>query len=143
MSGKDDIDRGTWRYITWEIGTAELQVSVMAAESLQIMVDGLTKNSAGMRDEIRRRRDLILKTRVTGRWADDPANRFVNQHAWGLSKLTQFGVTIPGGKSKRLNTLYILAPDALARLPAALAELRRSEPYVWGPGQPFHSVTLV
>jgi hypothetical protein len=39
-----------------------------------------------MRDEIRRKRHPIV-SRATGKWNDNPIDKFINEHAWGLEDL--------------------------------------------------------
>jgi hypothetical protein len=53
--------------------------------TLDLLRRGLT-NSDRIRDEIRRKRKLILK-RATGNWNDTPSDKFVNEHAWVLEDL--------------------------------------------------------
>ena len=76
------------RWITWEIGTAELQRSVMAGETFDDLLAGET-HVEQLRNNIRRRRKLIVRE-STGQWSTDPSERFVNEHAWVLSLMNQY-----------------------------------------------------
>ncbi len=89
------------RWITWEIGTAELQRSAMAVETFEDMAAGET-HVERLRNNIRRRRNLIVRE-ATGQWATDPSERFVNEHAWVLEQLVVDGtIEQVGEKEYRL-----------------------------------------
>jgi hypothetical protein len=69
--------------VTWEIGKAELQKSVMAVETFEALRDGTT-NVDAIRTLIRRKRKLIVHP-SSGRCTETPSNRFINEHAWALA----------------------------------------------------------
>jgi len=116
------------REITWEIGTAELQRSVMLIETYQDLLCGVT-NVEHIRNGIRIRRKLFLRI-TTGLWASDPSNRFVNEHAWVLSLMNQWNMTTPVNRQTKKTSLK---PGAEAILPRLHAEMLETEPRVWAP----------
>jgi hypothetical protein len=125
---EDGITEG-WRRITWEIGTAELQRSMMATETFELLREEGPMSAPAMRDIIRRRRKLIISTVITGNWKRSPSERFINEHAWVLSKMDnpyRIAECIDVGAQ-----IYRLLPDAEARMPDLLAECRRREPFIW------------
>ena len=81
---------GIFREITWEIGESELQKSVMAVETFEALRDGQT-NVRGIRAKICQKRKLKFNP-STGKWTDNPSDRFVNEHAWVLSMMNQVGM---------------------------------------------------
>ena len=120
-----------FRWITWEIGTAELQRSAMAIETFEVLRDRGSLSAPAIRDIIRRRRKLLVSTVVTGNWKSSPSERFVNEHAWVLSKMDnpyRIAECID-----KVGQIYRLLPDGTERMPALLAECRRREPFRWQP----------
>jgi len=118
-----------WRWITWEIGTAELQGAIMAAETFVLLRDRGPMSAPAIRDIIRRRRKLILSTEITGNWKRSPSERFVNEHAWVLSKMNypyQIAECID-----EAGQTYRLLPGAEERMPDLLADYRKREPFIW------------
>ena len=59
------------RWITWEIGTAELQRSAMAIETFEDLLAGET-HVERLRNNIRLRRKLLVR-KSTGLWSTDPS----------------------------------------------------------------------
>jgi hypothetical protein len=117
------------RWITWEIGTAELQRSDMAVETFNDMLAGET-HVERLRNNIRRRRGLLVR-KSTGQWSTDPSERFVNEHAWVLSLMNQNGmITTVIRRTKQTSLLS----NAVDKLPALLDEMRRTEPREWKEG---------
>ena len=53
--------------------------------TLKLLRKGVT-NSDQMRNEIRTKKQLILK-KATGRWNGTPSDKFVNEHAWVVEDL--------------------------------------------------------
>ena len=123
-----EIPSGT-RWITWEIGTAELQRSAMALETFDDLVAGET-HVERLRNNIRRRRKLLVR-QSTGKWSSDPSERFVNEHAWVLSLMNQYGMI--AGVSRRTKHTSLL-PGAANKLPLLLEEMQRTEPREWKEG---------
>ncbi len=83
-----------------------------------------------LRNNIRRRRKLIVRE-STGQWSTDPSERFVNEHAWVLSLMNQYGmITAVNRRTKRTSLL----PLAAIKLPALIDEMRRTEPREWKEG---------
>jgi hypothetical protein len=118
------------REITWDIGTTELQRSVMAEETILMMHGKGVTNAEKMRSLIRQRRNLMVALTATGRPNASPSNKFVNEHAWVLSLAVTGGLIVLTDPD---NKEYALMPDALEKLPAFLDDLRRPEPIVWRP----------
>jgi hypothetical protein len=120
-----------WRQISWEIGTAEFQRSTLASETFALLHDFEQLSASKIRDVIRRRRKLIISKVITGLWSRTPSERFVNEHAWVLSKMVN-----PYQIAECVNEaehIYRLLPDGEARMPDLLAECRHREPWIWRP----------
>lgn len=117
------------RWITWEIGTAELQRSAMAIETFDDLVAGET-HVERLRNNIRRRRKLLVR-QSTGKWSSDPSERFVNEHAWVLSLMNGYGMIT---RVERRTKQTSLLPDAADKLPLLLEEMQRTEPREWKEG---------
>ena len=80
-------DVAGWRAINWEdIPSRE----DLAKATLALLESGMT-NSDRMRDRIRRDNKLIL-SRSTGKWNNNPTDKFVNEHAWVLEDLVVRGL---------------------------------------------------
>ena len=118
-----------FREITWEIGKAELQKSVMAFETFEALRAGKT-NVKGIRTLICRKRKLIVHP-STGRWTETASDRFVNEHAWVLAIMNEFGMS-PKVNSRTKETS--LLPGAEEKLSAIVEFFRRNEPFEWKPG---------
>ena len=118
-----------FREITWEIGQAELQKSAMANETFDALQAGET-NVERIRYKIRSKRKLYVR-QSTGKWTRTPSDRFVNEHAWVLAKINEFGV-IPSVDQKTKKTS--LLPGAKETLSAVVEFFHRNEPFEWKPG---------
>lgn len=118
------------RPITWEIGNAELQKSVMAIETFEALRAG-QNNVKRMRDEILHKRKLRLVLSPTGNWTETPSDRFVNEHAWVLAKMTLVGM-IPEVNQRTKETS--LLPGAERKLAEVVGFFQRNEPFEWKPG---------
>jgi hypothetical protein len=118
--------------ITWEIGTAELQKSVMAVETFEHLRAGVT-NVRGIRAKICQKRRLKFNPSIpsTGKWTENPSDRFVNEHAWVLSMMNQFGMIEK--VDQRTHETYLLS-GAEEKLSAVVEFFRRNEPFEWKPG---------
>jgi hypothetical protein len=132
MTGRkrDNLPIGGLREITWEIGTAELQRSVMAEETILMMHGKGITNAEKIRSIIRQRRNLMVVLTATGRPNASPSNKFVNEHAWVLSLAVTGDLIVLTDPDKKE---YALRSDALEKLPKFLDDLRRAEPIVWRP----------
>lgn len=119
-----------FRWITWEIGTDDLQKSVMSVETFEALQAGVT-HVEKIRSAIRQRRKLLVSV-STGAWTKTPSDRFVNEHAWVLSMMNQFGM-IPAVNQRTKETF--LLPGAAERLTMVVMHFRRNEPFVWEPGR--------
>jgi hypothetical protein len=117
------------RWITWEIGTEELQRSAMAIETLDDLAAG-ENHVERLRNNIRRRRKLLVR-QSTGKWSSDPSERFVNEYAWVLSLMNQYGMIT---KVCRRTKQTSLLPRAADKLPLLLEEMQRTEPREWKEG---------
>ena len=118
-----------WRYISWEIGEAELQKSVMAVETFEALQAGQT-NVVGIRTLICRKRKVIVG-KSTGEWTKSPSDRFVNEHAWVLEKMNAEGMTSKvNSRTKETSVL----PNAKEKLKAVVEFFKRTEPFKWEPG---------
>jgi hypothetical protein len=115
--------------ITWEIGTDELQRSVMAIETFEALQVGVT-NVEGIRSVIRQRRKLLVSL-STGEWTKTPSDRFVNEHAWVLSEMNQFGMIAAVNQRTKVTTLL---RGAAEKLPVVVEYFQRNEPFAWKPG---------
>jgi hypothetical protein len=100
-----------FRWITWEIGTDELQKSVMAIETFEALQAGVT-HVEGIRSVIRQRRKLLVSL-STGEWTKTPSDRFVNEHAWVLSEMNQFGLIAAVNRRTKVTTLLHGAAEEL------------------------------
>jgi hypothetical protein len=118
-----------FRWITWEIGMAELQKSVMSIETFEALSVGIT-HVEGIRSGIRQRRKLMVSL-STGEWTKTPSDRFINEHAWVLAEMNQFGLITAVNRRTKVTSLL---PGAAARLPAVVEYFQRNEPFVWKPG---------
>jgi hypothetical protein len=118
-----------FREITWDIGTAELQKSVMAAETFELLAAGKT-NVEGIRTEIRIRRKLKVNL-STGHWTKTASDRFVNEHAWVLSAMTRLGMISAVSRSTKVTSLL---PGAAEKLPDLVEYFRSTEPFIWSKG---------
>ena len=116
------------REITWEIGTAERQWSVMLIETYHDLLCGVT-NVEHIRNGIRIRRKLFLRI-TTGLWASDASNRFVNEHAWVLSLMNEWNMTNPVNRRTKTTSLKPEAQDILTEVHA---EMLKTKPRVWRP----------
>jgi hypothetical protein len=117
------------RWITWEIGTEELQRSAMAMETFDDLVAGET-HVERLRNNIRSRRKLIVR-QSTGKWSSDPSERFVNEHAWVLSLMNQYKIISSVCRQTKQTSLL---PGAAVKLPLLLEEMQRTEPREWKEG---------
>jgi hypothetical protein len=65
---------------------------MMAVETFEALRGGQT-NVRAICAKICQKRKLKfnLSNYSTGKWADKPSDRFVNEHAWVLSMMNQFG----------------------------------------------------
>lgn len=118
-----------FRWITWEIGTEELQKSAMAVETFEALQAAVT-HVEKIRNAIRCRRKLLVSA-STGQWTQTASDRFVNEHAWVLSVMNQFGM-IPAVNRRSKETS--LLPGAAEKLPAVVEYFRQNEPFYWKPG---------
>jgi hypothetical protein len=118
--------------ITWEIGESELQKSIMAVETFEALRDGQT-NVRGIRAKICLKRKLRFNpsNSSTGRWAENPSDRFVNEHAWVLSMMNQFGMI---EKVDQRTHQTALLPGAGEKLQTVVDFFRANEPFEWKPG---------
>jgi hypothetical protein len=128
MEGATTVPDG-FREITWAIGEAELQKSVMAVETFEALRAGKT-NVVAIRTLICRKRKLIVHP-STGRWTERPSDRFLNEHAWVLAIMNKFGVT-PHVNSRTRETS--LLPGAEQKLPTVINFFKHNEPFEWKPG---------
>jgi hypothetical protein len=118
-----------WRWITWEIGGAELQKSVMAVETFEALQHGESDVKA-IRARICQKRKLAV-SQSTGEWTKTPSDRFVNEHAWVLEKMNVFKtISKVNSRTKRTSLL----PGAEQRMPAVIEFFKRNEPFEWQPG---------
>jgi hypothetical protein len=118
-----------FRWITWEIGTDELQRSVMTVETFEALQVGVT-HVEGIRSVIRQRRKLFVRL-STGDWTKTPSDRFVSEHAWVLSEMNQFGMITAVNRRTKVTSLL---RGAAEKLPAVVEYFQRNEPFVWKPG---------
>ena len=118
-----------FREITWEIGEFELQKSVMAVETFDALRDGQT-NVRGIRAKICQKRKLKFNP-STGKWTDNPSDRFVNEHAWVLSMMNRAGM-IEKVDQRTHQTALLLGADA--KLSELVDFFRSNEPFEWKPG---------
>lgn len=118
-----------FRYITWEIGEAELQKSVMAVETFELLRAGTT-NVRTIRSKICQKRRLRFYP-SKGRWTEKPSDRFVNEHAWVLSMMVQFGMIEEVDQNTHETSLL---PGAEERLAAVVEFFKSNEPFEWKPG---------
>jgi hypothetical protein len=101
----------------------------MAIETFNDMLAGET-HVERLRNRIRHRRGLLVRE-STGRWSTDPSERFVNEHAWVLSLMNQYGmITKVVQRTKQTSFL----PGAAEKLPALAEEMRHTEPRGWKEG---------
>jgi hypothetical protein len=127
-SGLSPVPDG-FRWITWEIGENELQKSTMAVETLMALQTGVN-NVEKIRSGIRQRRKLLVSL-STGQWTNTPSDRFVNEHAWVLSIMNQFGMIAAVNRRTKVTSLL---PGAAEKLPAVVKHIQRNEPFVWKAG---------
>jgi hypothetical protein len=126
---KDNSPTDSLREITWDIGTAELQRSVMAQETFDLMCVGI-RHPEKIRSRIRQKRGRWVR-RAHGNWTQNPSERFVNEHAWVLSEGDMWKLW----EHDKGKEAYTLLPNAEQKLPAFLEYLRRQgEPRIWRPG---------
>ena len=118
-----------FREITWEIGKAELQKSVMAVETFEALRAGKT-NVKGIRTLICRKRKLIEHS-STGRWTETASDRFINEHAWVLAIMNKFGMS-PKVDTHTKETSLLTSTEE--RLSAVVEFFQRNEPFEWKPG---------
>ena len=118
-----------YRWITWEIGTRELQKSAMAVETFEALRAGIT-NVERVRAIIRQRRKLLMQ-RSAGKWSATPSDRFINEHAWVLSMMTQFDMIPAVDRRTKETSLLSNADDKLSTL---VDYFQRNEPFLWQPG---------
>jgi len=118
-----------FREITWEIGKAELQKSVMAVETYEALRAGVT-NVERIRNKIRLKRKLKLCT-STGEWTKTPSDRFVNEHAWVLAIMNKKGMTPKVDSRTKITSLL---PGAEDRLSDVVEFFKQNEPFEWKPG---------
>jgi hypothetical protein len=121
-----------FREITRQIGEAELQKSVMAAETFEALRNGQT-NVRGIRAKICQTRKLKFNPSnpSTGKWAENPSDRFVNEHTWVLSMMNQIW---NDRKVDQRTHETALLPGADVKLPAVVDFFRSNEPFEWKPG---------
>jgi hypothetical protein len=136
MSGKSGPDLTpipeSFREISWEIGESELQKSVMALETFEALRDGQT-NVRGIRAKICQKRKLKFNPSnpSTGKWTENPSDRFVNEHAWVLSMMNQFGMI---EKVDQRTHQTALLPGGEVQLSTVVDFFRSNEPFEWKPG---------
>ena len=118
-----------FREITWEIDQAELQKSAMANETFDALQAGET-NVERIHNKIRSKRKLYVR-QSTGKWTRTPSDRFVNEHAWVLAKMNEFGVIPPVDQKTKKTSLL---PGAEETLSAVVEFFHRNEPFEWKPG---------
>ena len=118
-----------FREITWEIGTAELQESVMAVETFEALRAGKA-NVKNIRTLICRKRKLI-EHRSAGNWTETAGDRFINEHAWVLATMNDFDMISKVDSRTRETSLL---PGAEERLAAVVEFFQRNEPFEWRPG---------
>lgn len=118
-----------FRRITWEIGTAELQKSIMTVETFEALRAGQT-NVRVIRAKICQRRKLSVKP-STGRWAETASDRFVNEHAWVLEKMAELGMIRKVDQRTRETSLLAGAEE---KLPEVVGFFQRNEPFEWKAG---------
>lgn len=117
-----------FREISWEIGQAELQKSVMTVETFETLRAG-ENNVERIRNKIRLKRKLRVK-QSTGKWTETASDRFVNEHAWVLEKMNVFGMIAKVNSRTKETSLL---PDAEERLSAVVEFFQRNEPFEWKP----------
>jgi hypothetical protein len=117
------------RWITGEIGQAELQKSAMAVETFEALRAGET-NVERIRNTIREKRKLLVSA-STGEWTKTASDRFVNEHAWVLARMNKLGM-IPRVSARTKSTS--LLPGADQKLPMVIDFFRSNEPFEWKPG---------
>jgi hypothetical protein len=121
-----------WRLITWEIGTAELQKSVMAVETFEALRAGETKVEE-IRLKIRKKRKLWVK-HSGGKWTETASDRFVNEHAWVLAIMNEFGMTTKVDRRTK-ETSLLPKSDLDARLGEVVRFFEKNEPFEWKSGE--------
>ena len=121
-----------WRLITWEIGTEELQKSVMAVETFEALRGGEMKVEE-IRLKIRKKRKLWVK-HSGGKWTETASDRFVNEHAWVLAIMNQFGMTTKVDRRTK-ETSLLPKPDQDARFAEVVRFFEKNEPFEWKPGE--------
>lgn len=131
MSDLASVSNG-FREITWEIGEAELQKSVMAVETFETLRNGEV-NVRAIRAKICQKRKLKFNpsSASTGNWAENPSDRFVNEHAWVLSMMNQFDMI---EKVDQRTHQTALLSGAEQKLPAVVDFFRKNEPFEWKQG---------
>jgi len=134
MIGEPDPDvtpiPADFREITWEIGETELQKSVMAVETFELLQAGET-NVGAIRAKICQKRRLKFYP-STGKWTDNLSDRFVNEHAWVLAKMNKpFGIIPPVNNRTRQTSLL---PGAGEKLSAVVEFFKSNEPFKWERG---------
>jgi hypothetical protein len=131
QNSASDLTEG-FREISWEIGEAELQKSVMAGETFEALRDGQT-NVRAIRAKICQKRKLKFfpSKSSTGKWTETPSDRFVNEHAWVLSMMNQFGMI---EKVNQRTHQTALLPDANVKLSAVVDFFKSNEPFEWKQG---------
>jgi hypothetical protein len=117
------------RWITWEIGQAELQKSAMAIETFEALRAGET-NVERIRNKIREKRKLLVSA-STGEWTKTASDRFVNEHAWVLARMSRLEM-IPRVSQRTKSTS--LLPGADQKLQEVVDFFRSNEPFEWKPG---------
>ena len=121
-----------WRLITWGLGTAELQKSVMAVETFEALRGGETKVEE-IRLRIRKKRKLWVK-HSGGKWTETASDRFVNEHAWVLAIMNKSGMTTKVDRRTK-ETSLLPRPDLDARLAEVVTFFKNNEPFEWKPGE--------
>lgn len=130
----DDVTRppDDWRLIDWEIGTKELQKSIMTVETFEALRAGETKVEE-IRLNIRKKRKLWVK-HSAGKWTETASDRFVNEHAWVLAIMNEYGVTSKVDRRTK-ETSLLPRPDLDAKLGEVIRFFEKNEPFEWRPGE--------
>ena len=99
----------------------------MAVETWEALRDGQT-NVRGIRAKICQKRKLKFNP-STGKWSDNPSDRFVNEHAWVLSMMNRAGMIEKIDQRKHQTALL---PGAAKS--EVIDFFRSNEPFEWNPG---------
>ena len=89
----------------------------------------MAKQTSGGSAKICEKRKLKFNP-STGKWTDNPSDRFVNEHAWVLSMTKQVGM-IEKVDQRTHQTAFL--PGADQKLSEVVDFFRSNEPFEWKP----------